>query len=405
MNELLERCAGMDVHKNSIVACVIIGSGKSVIKEIRTFKTTTSELNKLAAWLRSHNIKEIAMESTGVYWKCAYNVMEKDFRITLTNPRHMKNIPGKKTDVKDAEWVCTLLKHGLLQASFIPPKKNRNLRDLTRLRKKHTQSKTSASNRIIKFLESANVKLKSIVSNVGGVASWNIIKAISSGITDPNELAALAITNLRATSEEIVDALTGMLSEHDIYMVKCAVKEVEFYDGEIQSIDAQIKIAEHDFKEPLRILRTFPGIGETSGVGILAEIGTNMSQFPTEHHLASWAGLVPGNNESAGKVMSTRINKGNYYLKTMLLQVTWAAIREKNGHWNSVYYRLKPRLGARKAAIAIARRILTTIYMALSLGINYEDIKFKGDLERVRRSIEYYKKKLEDLTAITAPAA
>ena len=282
MNELLERCAGMDVHKKSIVTCVMIGSGKNMIKKIETFGTTTSELYKLAAWLSSYNIKEVAMESTGIYWICVHNILERDFKITLTNPKHMKNIPGKKTDVKDAEWICKLLKHGLLRKSFIPPKHIRNLRDLTRLRRKYTQQKTSANNRIIKFLESSNIKLKSVVSNISGKASRAIIKAIASGVTDPNELAKLATTNLRASKKDFIEALTGVLTEHDIYMVKKALTEVEFYEMQIEDLDVQIKMAQQTIQESIDILQTFPGIGNIGAVAILAEIGTNMEQFPTK---------------------------------------------------------------------------------------------------------------------------
>ena len=402
MNELLERCAGMDVHKKSIVTCVMIGSGKNMIKKIETFGTTTSELYKLAAWLSSYNIKEVAMESTGIYWICVHNILEKDFKITLTNPKHMKNIPGKKTDVKDAEWICKLLKHGLLRKSFIPPKHIRNLRDLTRLRRKYTQQKTSANNRIIKFLESSNIKLKSVVSNISGKASRAIIKAIASGVTDPNELAKLATTNLRASKKDFIEALTGVLTEHDIYMVKKALTEVEFYEMQIEDLDVQIKMAQQTIQESIDILQTFPGIGNIGAVAILAEIGTNMEQFPTKKHLTSWAGIAPGNNESAGKTKSARISKGNHNLKITLVQAAWAGVREKHGHWKSLYYRIKARIGAKKAIIAVARQMLETIYEALSSKTKYQDLNLRDNSERIERSKAYYIKKLEELAALPA---
>ncbi len=303
--------------------------------------------------------------------------------------------------VKDSEWICTLLKHGLLKKSFIPPKNIRNLRDLTRLRKKHTQLKTSANNRIIKFLESANIKLKSVVSSIGGTSSWNIIKAIASGETDPIKLATFATTHLKATKKEITNALTGVLAAHDINMVQFAVQEVEFHDLQIANIDLQIKEAEKDFSNPLAILRTFPGIGEISSTAIIAEIGANMKQFPSENHLTSWAGLAPGNNESAGKTKSTRISKGNNYLKIALLQVAWCSMREKNGYWKTTYYRLKSRLGAKKAAIAIARRILKVIYIALNTSTDYKNLNIKISPIRIQKSIEYYNKKLAELSGAT----
>ena len=397
MNDILERCAGMDVHKKSISTCIIIGSGEIAEKHIKTFQTTTPELQKLAVWLKSYDIKKLAIESTGVYWKPVFNVMENDFDLMLVNPRHMKNIPGKKTDVKDAEWICTLLKHGLLNKSFIPPKKIRELRDFTRLRKKYTQLKTSAKNRIIKFLECANIKLKSVASNIGGDSSWAVIKAIANGQTDPYELANLA-TKLRATKTEIVDALTGFIKQHDILMIQAAVREVEFYESEIAALDVKISEAEKQFEEPVELIRTFPGVGLISGATLLSEIGPDMAQFKSANHLTSWAGLVPGNNESAGKIKSARISHGNVNLKAVLVQCSWSAVREKNGYWNSIYYRLKSRTGSKKAIIAIARRILKMIYLALTLRLRYEDLNLNDNPERIKKSMAYYAKKLEELT-------
>jgi transposase len=403
MNELLECGAGMDVHKSSVTVCVMTGFGKETKKQIKTFGTMTADLLLLADWLRSYNVKEIAIESTGVYWKCVYNVMEKDFEITLANPKHMKNIPGKKTDVKDSEWICTLLKHGLLKKSFIPPEEIRNLRDLTRLRKKTTQSKTTSYNRIIKQLESSNIKLKSVVSSINGTSAWNIIKAIASGETNPITLANLITTNIRSTREQVIDALTGRLTSHTINMIQLAVNEVEFCEQQIESIDEQLKKARQPVEESLQILQTFPGVGEITSTAIIAEIGANMKQFPSADHLTSWAGLAPGNNESAGKVKNTRINKGNHYLKIALVQSAWCAMREKNGYWKSLYYRLKSRLGAKKTVIAIARRILKTIYDALSTGTIYEELDLRDNPLRIQKSIEYYNKKLSELTqSVTA---
>lgn len=404
MNEILERCAGMDVHKKFVTVCLMIGRGKETKKQIKTFQTTTPELYKLAKWLKSYNVKKIAMESTGIYWKPLYNVFEESFDVILANPQHMKNIPGKKTDVKDAEWICTLLKYDLLRKSFIPPKETRDFRNLMRLRKKYTQLKTSANNRIVKFLESANIKLKSVTSRINGASAWNVVKAIAGGETDPQRLAALITTRIKATKELVIDALTGIVSENDIMMIQFAVQEVEFYEKQLKIIDCQIKERETKFEMPLATIRSFPGIGEITGAAILAEIGTDMTQFPTEDHLTSWAGLVPGKNESAGKNKSARIAKGNTYLKISLLQSAWCAIREKDGHWKTLYYRLRPRLGAKKAIIAIARRILKAIYFALSKEIDYKDLCLKENPNRIIRSIEYYKKKIEELSQKIEPA-
>jgi transposase len=374
----------------------MIGLKDKITKHIKTFQTTTPELQNLALWLKSYDIKKLAIESTGVYWKPVYNVMENDFDLMLVNPKHIKNIPGKKTDVKDAEWICKLLKHGLLRPSFIPPKDIREFRDFIRLRKKYTQQKTSAKNRIIKYLECANIKLKSIASSIEGVSSWAIVKAIANGQTNPQELARLA-NQLRASKSEIIAALTGFIAEHDIFMIQMAIKEVEFYNAEIAKLDSKINEAEKCFEEPLEIVRTFPGIGEIAGVTVIAEIGTNMEQFPTPDHLTSWAGLVPGNNESAGKMKSARTLQGNTNLKVALVQASWSAVREKDGYWNAMYYRLKSRLGAKKSIIAIARKILKMIHVALTLKISYQDLNLHCSPERIEKAMAYYIRKLEEL--------
>ena len=226
MNKILKRCAGMDVHKKSVTVCLMLDKEGKTKKRIKTFQTTTPALCELADWLKSYDVKSIAMESTGIYWKPLFNIFEKSFDVTLANPQHMRNIPGKKTDVKDAEWICTLLRHGLLRKSFIPPKETRDLRDLMRLHKKYTQSKTNASNRIVKFLESGNIKLRSVTSRIGGSSAWNIVKAISEGKTDAHELAALVTTRIKATNEQVLDALTGTISESDIRLIRLAVQDV-----------------------------------------------------------------------------------------------------------------------------------------------------------------------------------
>lgn len=398
MKEILDKVAGLDVHKKTVVACIMIGKEAKIIKKIKTFQTTTSELHKLAKWIESYNIKEVALESTGIYWVPVFNILEKKFNVILVNPKHMKNIPGKKTDVKDAEWICQLLKFGLLKASFIPEKQIRDLRDLTRIRRKYTQQKTAAINRIIKALESCNIKLKSVVSRIDGVAGWSIVKAISRGQKDPKKLAKLVTTHVKESNQNIIEALTGNIAEHNIWMIQLSVEHVEFCNKQIESVDIKIQSTQEFYTKQLELIRTFPGIGKINGVNIISEIGINMNQFPTEKHLASWAGLAPGNNESAGKKKSTRISPGNKSLKVALLQTAWSAVREKDGYWRKIYYRLKARLGVKKAIVAVARKILSAIYASLKLGRPYEDLGLKEDPEQINRSIKYYTEKLKYFT-------
>lgn len=397
MNELLERCAGLDVHQRTIKACIMIGFGSQVKKKIKTFGTTTKQIYKLDEWMKSYDIKDAAMESTGIYWQPPYNILEKNFKITIANPWHMKNIPGKKTDVKDAEWICQLLKFGLLKSSFIPPKDIRDLRNLTRQRRKYTEQKTSSLNRIIKTLESRNIKLKSVVSSIESKSSWNVVKAISNGQTDPDELMALMVTKIKASKEEIKEALTGIVTSHEMMILKSLIRDVDHYNSQIEQVDIEINKAQENYKKEIELIKTFPGVGEISASVVISEIGTNMNQFPSENHLASWAGLAPGNNESANKIKSSRILPGNKNLKVSLIQVSWAAVREKDGYWRSIYYRLRSRLGAKKAIIAIARRILTKIYFSLKLNTNYQGLGLKEASSNIKKSIDYYQKKLNKL--------
>jgi transposase len=398
MKEILERCAGLDVHQRTVVACIMIGNEGNIKKEIQTFGTTTRQLSKLAHWLISFNIKDAAIESTGIYWIPVYVALESNnLKPIVANAHHIKTLPGKKTDVKDAEWICNLFKCGLIKASFIPSKEIRNLRNLTRQRKKYVQQKNTSLNRIIKTLESCGIKLKSIVSTIEAKSSWNIINAIANGITDPTELSKQVTTKISVSKEELIEAITGFITTHEITMIKIFIGDVNYFDDRIKEMDSEIIKAQQCFTTEIELIKTFPGIADTTASVIISEIGTNMNQFPTEDHLASWAGLVPGNNESAGKTKSSRILPGNKHLKVSLLQCAWVAIREKNGYWTSIYYRLKAKLGARKAIIAIARRILTKIYLCLKFESSYEDLKLKIPNEQVQKSIEYYKKKLNEL--------
>lgn len=303
MQEILERACGLDVHQKTVVACIMTGSGKNVNKEIKTFGTFTDDLRDLGLWIKGHNIQNVAVESTGIYWIPIFNVLEGEFElnIILANAGHIKNVPGRKTDVKDCEWICKLLRNGLIEASFIPSVDIRHLRNIVRHRQSLVSDLTAAKNRIIKNLEIGNVKLSSVLSNVFGVCGWKIIRAIADGQCDPTELAKLIDRKIKASRDSITKALSGTLQQYHIDTIKIMVKHVDELEKIIELVDDTIKICTKNYEEHMRRLQTIPGVGEKVAASILAEIGINMDQFHSPQHLASWAGLAPGNNESAGK--------------------------------------------------------------------------------------------------------
>jgi transposase len=302
MKEILERCCGLDVHKETVVACIMLGTGKKTKKEIKTFSTITEDLLKLKKWLKSLKITHIAMESSGIYWKPIFNILGESFELLLVNAKHVKNVPGRKTDVKDSEWICKLLKNGLLEKNFIPPEQFRNLRDLTRYRKKIVETIVSEKNRILKVLETANIKLSSIVSNSFGVAGWNIIKDLSNGITDPKKkLAKYKTGNTKASLKEFERALTGRVTPHHTFLLKKSIDIITYLENVISDIEKEQDQILKSYQKEIELMQTVPGVKKTSATVILAEIGNDMDQFPTSQHLSSWAGICPGNNESAGK--------------------------------------------------------------------------------------------------------
>lgn len=301
MKEILERCCGLDIHKETVVACTMIGTGKKTKKEIKTFSTMTDNLIELKEWLKSLNITHIAMESTGIYWKPIFNILGESFEMLLVNARHVKNVPGRKTDVKDSEWICKLLKNGLLEKNFIPPEQFRNLRDLTRYRKKNIRMIVAEKNRILKILETANIKLSSIVTDSFGVAGWNIIKDLSNGITDPKKLSKHKTANSKASLKDFERALTGKVTHHHIFLLKKSINFITYLENVILDIEREQDQILEKYEQEIELMQTVPGIKKTSASIILAEIGDDMTQFPTSQHLSSWAGVCPGNNESAGK--------------------------------------------------------------------------------------------------------
>jgi transposase len=298
MDIVVDRGAGLDVHKETVAACVM---GSGIEQEVRTFGTMTNDLLKMKAWFSEKGITHVAMESTGVYWKPVFNVLEDVFEVVLVNARHIKHVPGRKTDVKDCEWLCRLLRNGLVQGSFVPEEGIRQLRDLTRYRKKLTESIVAEKQRVQKILEDANIKLSSVVSDCFGVSGSIIIDALVKGEHTVDELAGFAKRKLIKKRELLKEALTGRVTDHHRFMLKKLLEHINYIEGQIADIDQQIQVCLKPYQQEHELLQTIPGIKETSAASIIAEIGTDMSRFPTEDHLSSWAGMSPGNNESAGK--------------------------------------------------------------------------------------------------------
>jgi len=298
MDVIIDKGCGLDVHKETVVACVM---GSGIKKEIRTFSTMTGDLFRLKGWLSEKGITHVAMESTGPYWKPVFNVLEDSFEVILANARHIKNVPGRKTDVKDSEWICKLLRSGLLAASFVPPKAIRELRDLTRYRRKLTQSISAEKNRVQKVLEDANVKISSVVSDTFGVSASRMIEAIMAGELDTEAIADLAKGKLKGKKEELKKALVGHFQEHHRFMIQASLDHIEFLEKVIAGLDQEINRKLKDYHQEYELLQTIPGVKEHGAASIIAEIGADMDRFPSESHLSAWAGMSPGNNESAGK--------------------------------------------------------------------------------------------------------
>jgi transposase len=395
MDIIVERGAGLDVHKHSVVACVM---GTGIRKEIRTYSTMTNDLFRLKTWLKEREITHVAMESTGIYWKPIFNILEDAFEVILVNARHVKNVPGRKTDVQDSEWLCKLLRSGLVRGSFIPPKPVRELRDLTRYKRKLIQSITAEKQRVEKILEDANIKLSSIASNTFGTSGARIIEELLKGELRPHEMAELSKGRLRKRKEELKEALVGNVEEHHKRMIRTSLEHINAMEEIFSNVEQKIqeKIECH-FKEEFELLKTIPPVKDSASV-IIAEMGVNMDLFPTEAHLSSWAGMSPGNNESAGKKKSGATTHGNVYLKTILTEFAWIASKMKGTYLWSKYQSLIGRKGKKKTLVAVGHKILISAYQILKyrvpykeLGANYLDERKK---ERIARS---YIKRLTNL--------
>ena len=372
MDVLHTKCAGLDVHKKTVVVCVRQVDAAGVVgKRVRTFGTMTADLLELADWLEAEGVRHAAMESTGVYWKPIWHILEGRFELMLVNARHMRQVPGRKTDVKDAEWIAQLLQHGLLSPSFIPPAPIRELRDLTRQRAQLIAEKASVANRIHKTLESANIKLSSVATDVLGVSGRAMIARLIRGETDPDRLAQEARGSLRKKAEPLRRALEGRVTDHHRFLLGALMDQLGQLEGLIERYSARIGEVMGSSADAERRLMTIPGVGRQAAEVIMAEIGSDMSRFATAGNLTSWAGLCPGHNESAGKRRGGRTTKGNRWLRAMLVQVAWAASHTKKTIFGATYHKWARRLGKKKALIAVARKILELAHLLLRTKSDY----------------------------------
>jgi len=370
-----ERCCGIDVHKETVVACVIVpGADGKPIKETRTFNTMTGDLRALAEWLKQKQCTHVAMESTGVYWKPVYNLLEGQFEVLVVNAEHLKKVAGRKSDVADAEWIADLLRHGLLKGSFIPSAPQRAWRDLTRYRTTLTDERTREVNRVQKVLEDANIKLASVASNVMGVSGRAMLEQLIQGKTDPALLAELAKGRLREKRELLEQALTGTFKPHHRFMLIQHLSHIDFLDEQIAKLDAALEEQMRPFQAELMRWDQIPGINLRIAQVLVAEIGTDLKQFEDAAHLASWAGMCPGNNESGGKRKSGRTRKGSKWLRRALVEAAHGAARTKAKYFKNLYHRLAGRRGKKRAIVAVGHSLLVTGYYLITRGRNYEDL-------------------------------
>lgn len=374
MDVIYSRCAGLDVHKQSVVACVRIARNGKPLQELRSFATTTSELLALADWLDSFNVEHVAMEATGAYWKPVWHVLEGHFQLVLANAAHVKNVPGRKTDVNDAMWLADLLAHGLIRASFVPPTAVQELRALMRTRKQFVRERSAHIQRIEKVLEDANLKLGVVLSDIVGGSGRAVLQAIIDGHDDPQHLASLVSPRVKADRGEILEALRGHIRPHHRFMLKLHLEHITTLDAAISTIEQEVGHGLDSFREAAKLVSTIPGLSAVNAHMVIAEIGIDMARFPTPAHLRSWSCLCPRNDESAGKRRSTRLRPGANWLKTTLVQAAWAAVKVKGTYLHALFHRLSPRRGAKKAIVAVAASMLTSIWHMLRDGTVWNDL-------------------------------
>ncbi|MFZ0853740.1 MAG: IS110 family transposase [Hyphomicrobiaceae bacterium] len=375
MEVLCPRCCGLDVHKETVAACLRLVIDGKVVKEVRTFATTTASLIALSEWLTQNKCTHIAMEATGVYWKPVWHILaDGDFELVLANAAHVKNVPGRKTDVKDADWVSDLLAHGLIRASFVPDSPTQEMRTLMRTRKQLVREKASHVLRIQKTLEDANIKLDSVITDVLGLSGRRIIEALIAGQRHPAKLARLTDPRVKASQDALREALRGRVTKSHRFLLRLHLGQIDALDAAIAEIDQQVEAGLAPFRTAVEQVSTIPGVKGLGARTILSEIGIDMSRFPSDGHLISWACLCPRNDESAGKRRSTRIRKGSPWLKTTLVQCAWAAARTKGSYLQAQFQRIRARRGAKKAIVAVAASILAAIYHMLKDGTTYQDL-------------------------------
>lgn len=396
--QVIECGCGMDVHKDLIVGTI---QGKGIKTQTKSFKAFTSSLIKLKEWLLENGVTHVAMESTGVYWKPIFNVLGDDFKILLVNARHVKNVPGHKTDKKDSCWLAKLLLSGLLKGSFIPERPIRELRDLTRYKTKLTNQISAERNRFQKILEDANIKLSSVLNDVFGATGTKIINHILSHESyRPDELLQYVHGKVKANRQDIKESLTGYITPHHRFMLKTIMGNIAKIESTVAEVDAQIEICIEPYKIERELLETIPGVGRDGSICIIAEVGVDMEQFPDQNHLASWAGVCPGSNETAGKNKSGRITHGNKYLRSLLVECGWAASRTKNTYLSAKYKSLVGRRGKKRAIIALGHKILIATYFIIKDKAAFKELG-EDHLNNFRkdRLIAYYQQQLEKLTA------
>ena len=401
MNLVYARCAGLDVHKKTVVAGVRVPGPEPGERrgEVQTFPTTMAGLTALADWLTAHEVTHVAMESTGVYWRPVYAVLEGLMTVLLVNARHVKMVPGRKTDVRDCEWLAQLLECGLLRSSFVPPRPIRDLRDLTRLRKTLIRERGHHVNRIAKTLELANIKLGSVVTDLMGNTGRAILEALSLGIDDPDKLAACAQGLLRKKQAALREALVGRLTPHYTFLLQQHLSLIDALDVHIATLDARIAEAMAPFADAAALAQTMPGVAARAAQAILAETGMDMATFPTADNFASWARLCPGNNESAGKRRPTTTGKGATWLRATLQEAAWAAVKSKKSYYRALFHRLKARRGGpEKAIVAVQHAMLVALWHMLKHRVPHQDLGAdyftRRDTERTRR---HHVRRLEKL--------
>jgi len=387
MQVIYQRCCGLDVHKRIIIACVLEWVGSGWEKEIRQFGTMTSDLLALSDWLVHEGCTHVAMESTGVYWKPVYNILEGQFELLVVNAQHLKAVPGRKTDVRDAEWIAELLAHGLLRGGFVPPASVRELRELTRYRTSLVRDRARTINRLQKVLEAANIKLANVVSDIDGVSARLMLEALVAGERDAQQLAGLAKGRLKDKRAQLVEALSGRLQPHQSFLIAEELAQIDYLDGAIERLNHQVEERLRPFEQEIGWLDTIPGVNRRTAEVLWAETGGDMSRFPSARHLASWAGMCPGNNESAGKRRSGRTRKGSPWLRHCLVEAAHGAAHTKNKYLSSQYHRIGAQRGRKKAQVAVGHSILVIAYHLLTRKQPYSDLGANYFDERDRQAV------------------